>query len=190
MGVAQRGQAILRRVSAGGTLVGAEIGVWDGKLSSWLLHMAPLLTLYMVDRWAPVKPDSRYGKSGSIVARKSKRELIVAMRKAQARVFFANGVHRARVIQGESRIVAYQLPNEVLDFVFIDADHTFGGVTEDLVAWHAKVKRGGWIGGHDWGKRPEVWGVQEAVETFMATDYPNAELELDEDSTWFFRRLI
>ena len=34
--------------------------------------------------------------------------------------------------------------------MFIDADHTFEGVTSDIVAWGPKLKPGGLISGHDY----------------------------------------
>ena len=37
-----------------------------------------------------------------------------------------------------------------LDFVFIDANHTYESVKEDIVAWWPKVKLGGIISGHDY----------------------------------------
>jgi beta-1,4-mannosyl-glycoprotein beta-1,4-N-acetylglucosaminyltransferase len=36
-----------------------------------------------------------------------------------------------------------------LDFVFIDADHKYESVVEDILAWFPKVKNGGIISGHD-----------------------------------------
>jgi len=37
-----------------------------------------------------------------------------------------------------------------LDFVFIDADHAYESVREDIIAWWPKVKKGGIISGHDY----------------------------------------
>lgn len=36
-----------------------------------------------------------------------------------------------------------------LDFVYIDADHSYDCVWEDLNLWFPKVKVGGWLAGHD-----------------------------------------
>jgi SAM-dependent methyltransferase len=49
-----------------------------------------------------------------------------------------------------------------LDFVFIDADHSYAAVARDIDAWRPKVKPGGWLSGHDFCQ----WvgfGVIEAV---------------------------
>jgi predicted O-methyltransferase YrrM len=36
-----------------------------------------------------------------------------------------------------------------LDFVYIDANHSYASVKEDILAWLPKIKKGGIIGGHD-----------------------------------------
>ena len=55
----------------------------------------------------------------------------------------------------------------ILDFVFIDAEHTFEAVVSDIRAWLPKVKHGGCIAGHDYS-----WdGVKRAVEQELAGKY-------------------
>lgn len=51
-----------------------------------------------------------------------------------------------------------------LDFIFIDADHTYEAVLQDLIHWMPKLKPGGHIAGHDYFNDP---GVQKAVRTFF-----------------------
>ncbi|WP_050420603.1 class I SAM-dependent methyltransferase [Bradyrhizobium tropiciagri] len=52
-----------------------------------------------------------------------------------------------------------------LDFVFLDARHTFEDVQRDLAAWWPKLGPGGLFAGHDYGYSP---GVQAAVDAFVA----------------------
>jgi len=40
--------------------------------------------------------------------------------------------------------------DESLDFVYIDGNHRFKYVAEDLVEWHKKVRKGGCVSGHDY----------------------------------------
>ena len=40
--------------------------------------------------------------------------------------------------------------DESLDFVYIDANHEFKYVTEDIFEWSKKVRKGGAIAGHDY----------------------------------------
>lgn len=48
-----------------------------------------------------------------------------------------------------------------VDFVYIDADHSYESVWKDLRAWLPKIKAGGIMGGHDYGNGP---GVERAVD--------------------------
>ena len=52
--------------------------------------------------------------------------------------------------------------NNSLDFVFIDADHEYESVKEDIKAWFPKVKVGGILAGHDYAG-PWWPGVAKAV---------------------------
>jgi len=37
-----------------------------------------------------------------------------------------------------------------IDFIYIDGDHSYEGVNSDILNWKSKVKKGGFIGGHDY----------------------------------------
>ena len=52
-----------------------------------------------------------------------------------------------------------------LDFVYIDANHEFDYVMEDVIAWSRKVKIGGIISGHDY-DRAHLKGVVPAVKLY------------------------
>lgn len=56
-----------------------------------------------------------------------------------------------------------------LDFVFIDAAHEYEFVKADIEAWLPKVKKGGFICGHDYGG--DANGVARAVSETIGTDF-------------------
>lgn len=56
--------------------------------------------------------------------------------------------------------------DESLDFVYIDGNHQYESVKEDLKLWWPKVKEGGFIGGHDYNNPPHP-GVEKAVNEFF-----------------------
>ena len=58
------------------------------------------------------------------------------------------------VLRGTVREVIDDLPDEGLDFAYLDGDHTLRGITIDLVSVFPKVRPGGWIGGDDF--RPHL----------------------------------
>jgi predicted O-methyltransferase YrrM len=72
-----------------------------------------------------------------------------------------------RVIVAESVAAAEQFDRESLDWVFIDADHSYEAVVADIAAWAPKLKPGGLLSGHDYGRA----GVTDAVRrSFRAVD--------------------
>jgi hypothetical protein len=68
---------------------------------------------------------------------------------------------RACVIRGTSKSMA-KIWEEPVDFVFIDAEHTYEAVVSDVIAWLPHVKVGGLITGHDY-KHENFPGVTQAV---------------------------
>lgn len=44
-------------------------------------------------------------------------------------------------------------PDEFFDMVYIDGNHRYEYVKEDIIKWLPKVKKGGWICGHDYGHK-------------------------------------
>jgi predicted O-methyltransferase YrrM len=89
---------------------------------------------------------------------------------------------RVKFIHGYSDACAEQFPDESVDLIFIDADHSEAGVHKDLSAWAAKIKRGGVIAGHDYGSRRHP-GVKRAVDDFFSR-HPNP-IELQSDMVWW-----
>jgi hypothetical protein len=62
--------------------------------------------------------------------------------------------------------------DESLDFVYIDANHEWPYVTNDIYYWSQKVRSGGIVSGHDYLKTQREDGlvqVKEAVHGYTAT---------------------
>lgn len=76
-------------------------------------------------------------------------------------------------IVGDSAHSASFYKDESLDFVFLDADHTYEGVLRDINAWLPKVKPGGILAGDDIGNHdhPGVhMAVFETLENISVSD--------------------
>lgn len=85
---------------------------------------------------------------------------------------------RVKLIREFSVNAASFFEDEYFDFIYIDADHTYKAVTEDLNAWFPKLKKGGILSGHDY-ITPEMtiqlghsvpFGVIEAVTSFRVNN--------------------
>ena len=71
-----------------------------------------------------------------------------------------------------------------LDFVFIDANHSYKFIKDDIKHWYPKVKKGGILAGHDyWSDSP---GVIQAVDEFISKN--NYSLEINSEYCWGFTK--
>jgi predicted O-methyltransferase YrrM len=57
-----------------------------------------------------------------------------------------------------------------LDLVYIDAAHDYDSVRQDILTWLPKIKKGGFIAGHDYRYDPNI-GVYDAVNDIFVNDY-------------------
>lgn len=174
-----RAQEILRRCVD--HPIGAEIGVRIGVLSAELLkHCAEL---YMVDSWADgSRQPQHYRDTGDPNAHRSKEKSEKQKAMALQAVSFAGD--RAKILHMTSAEAASIVWNGTLDFVFIDADHSYEGCSQDIELWTPKLKPGGLLCGHDYNhERKEFHGVTRAVDEAFARH--GWKLELGENYTWF-----
>lgn len=169
---------ITRMVKYNGYKLGAEVGVANGANISRILQNCPQLTMYAVDRWEKVvhdpEKDGEYGPGC---------ELWDPI-KGWNRFKRAIAPHKDRVIilRGDSVEMANEIEDGTLDFVFIDANHTYNGVKRDIIAWIPKLRSGGVVCGHDY-DRPKHPGVRQAV-TELFSHHETAGV----DFIWFARK--
>lgn len=78
-----------------------------------------------------------------------------------------------RIIQNYSKIESKKYLENSLDFVFIDGDHSYSGVTNDIINWLPKLKPNGVIGGHDYNPIEYPDNVIKAVDDFFGKEIVN-----------------
>lgn len=61
--------------------------------------------------------------------------------------------HYKNIFKNKTSSVEYNknIPDESLDFIYIDGNHQYSSVLEDIKLWYPKVKPGGIFAGHDYG---------------------------------------
>ncbi len=157
--------------------IGAEIGVFRGRTSRTLLATRGALTLYMVDSWATTPADAAYARSGDFHSKLSQDEQDAHFEAAKQNVAFAH--KRAIILRAPSLLAAATIADASLDFAFIDADHSYEGCKADINAWWPKIKKGGFLSGHDY-ENPDypLFGVKRAVDEF------SSKVELGMGLTW------
>lgn len=126
-----------------GYKIGAEIGVFRGKNALDICKTVPNVTLYGVDHW---KREGSY------------RTVLRVMRNYIRRNQFI-------VVAQDSIEASFSFKDGSLDFVYIDANHHFNAVIQDLIYWSRKVRVGGTVSGHDYYARYKKH-VMNAVNAF------------------------
>jgi len=180
-----RWQEIYNRLSKDTNIVGAEIGVWTGKTSNYLLEHLPKLTLYMIDAWDDPSNNPTFFHSGAKMAKYPKEVYDNAFDTSnQIHLKYYNRSFIRRMTSAEA---VQEHKDNSLDFCFIDGDHSREGVAFDIDLWLPKVKSKGLLCGHDLNPNPKpnkrgFWGVAEAVYE----RFPEMEVELADDHTWFY----
>lgn len=66
------------------------------------------------------------------------------------------------------------------DFIYIDGDHSYESVKNDIEMWYPRVRMGGILCGHDY--NPAFEGVIRAVDEFVKKHA--STLKIYEDSSW------
>lgn len=160
----------------------AEIGVWKGELSTALIQSPNIRWLILVDPWkACNKQDNpTWFMSGSKLSRLSQSRFNEAF--SMVSELAEKHSDRIFILREKSESASKKIFNDSLDLVFIDGDHSYQGVINDISLWMPKVKVGGYISGHDY-EDPRFPGVKQAVLTVFDRD----EIEIGEDFTWFVK---
>jgi SAM-dependent methyltransferase len=132
-----------------------EVGSWAGRTALALNQGAPESALYCVDTWQGTAtdvtgakcqewgPDFVYGCFCLNMGWKLLRQVVP--------------------LRGTSRFWATHLPfNKGLDLVFLDGDHDYRAVKDDIALWTPHLRPGGILCGHD--LTDDFPGVRRAVE--------------------------
>ena len=153
-----------------------EIGVNKGETSQLFRHLFPEAHLFLVDPWQ-LFPDYLY--SATPISRKKKH-----YEKAHSFVEeqFKNDSN-VTILRMTSLEAVNHTP-EQLDLVFIDANHEYLHVKQDILSWLPKVRFEGILAGHDYDPDiPMFSGVKRAVDEIFGT-----KIMLGKDRLWIHKR--
>lgn len=165
MDLPANGHELDRLIKAHGFTRGAELGVRRGELTASLLERHPGLTMIAVDLWSPHSSFTEQYDHDANLARFQE----------NTRPFRDRLVVYRRLLHEAAQLV----PDGSLDFVFIDATHTYAALSADIRAWAPKVKPHGLIAGHDYHPAWDDGGVIRCVDETFRSRW------LADDSCWF-----
>lgn len=141
--------------------IGVELGTQQGLYSEYLLRTTNLF-LYMVDAW-------RYIEGYNDIANVSDSEHMMNISKTKRIV--SPYIGRWKIIREFSVLAAKQFEDSSVDFIYVDADHSYNATLLDLQAWYPKLRSGGLMAGHDFLDGENIcgseFGVRSAVFEFL-----------------------
>ena len=157
--------------------VGAELGVLDGEFSSQIVKVVDPRILYLVDLFTGGNRLMRKDSEGEF--RRVAPSSIQAWNRVRTRFRGELACGKVQLICAESCAWLSTLPCSTLDWVYLDDDHTYEHVLEELTLSQTCVKPGGWVLGHDY--CDVLPGVVRAVNEFCQQQGLSIDLLTDED---------
>lgn len=140
---------------------GAEIGVQCGMFARCLLQSFAG-HLVLVDAWKHFPSETRDGSNVSDISQLQ--NMATTIKTVQE---FPG---RYDIVRDLSASAAKRYPDGYFDFVYIDANHRYETILEDVQIWAPKVRKGGIVCGHDYvdGEFTEgSFGVKRAVNEYF-----------------------
>lgn len=158
---------ILSRIPEGG--ICAELGVYKGDFSAKILARRPR-KLHLIDPWK-FEPDPEYKSSwygGSVGESQARMDAVYESVVARFRSEISTA--KLEVHRSNSASCSSQFPDNYFDWIYIDGNHQYEFVKQDLETYFPKVKLHGLIAGDDYATIG-WWqdGVTRAVDEAIAS---------------------
>lgn len=178
-----------------GFTTGLEIGIEKGKNAQTMFEIIPNLKLFGIDPYK-LHPQASFAYHAAKrnwndeYQKNCKKQCLKRM----------NG-RNFTLLEGFSEDMITKVEDNSLDFVYIDADHSYDFVMQDMILWGRKLKKGGIMSGHDYfpendksGRRAKVTqAVNDYAKVhnikFYVTDEHHALLMGDIYPSWFWVKL-
>ena len=182
---------------------GVEVGTFKGEFAKQILDSTDIdLKLFMVDVWMGLGDEYKDASNHNIHTTAY----------ADTMKSIEGHEHRAIMIRTDSLRGSMMFEDKSLDFVYIDANHAYDYVVEDIKLWYPKVKHGGYLMGHDyiamdWYKDPNfmangkdkhiyaangfyfgVFGVNPAVDEFCKRGWYELTITNEWFGTWMIQK--
>ncbi len=129
-----------------------EVGVFRGGYSKEILgRIHSLETLYLVDLW---KNQDNYHDLCNGTEEEMNKHFLKTLDNT------SKWKDKTKILKGYSTSVCDKIPDNSLDWVYIDARHDYLGCKEDIHAYWPKLKSNGIMSGHDYIENHELQKMQ------------------------------
>lgn len=119
-----------------GYKIGAEVGIDRGEFSEKICEAG--LGLYAIDPWLAYGDYDGTGNQKWFDSSYKHAQKVLSI------------YPKAKIIRKTSMEAVSDYPDGSLDFVYLDGNHQFKYIAEDVYEWSKKIKKGGAIAGHDY----------------------------------------
>jgi len=132
-----------------------EVGVQRGEYAKVILQTIPSIEkIYLIDLWQQQENYFDVANVDNLTHQKFMEATITNIKPWQ---------EKAVLLKGHSTQVVTQIPDNSLDWVYIDARHDYKGCYEDITTYWSKIKPGGIMSGHDYMSADEVHGQDWSI---------------------------
>jgi hypothetical protein len=153
-----------------------EVGVWEGQNIVGIAKEFSDAICYGVDPYDYMEYNNQFSlKDGKTNLLKTESENVY-----QKTYAYTKKYSNFQLIRKPSFDAVNHFEDESIDIVFIDANHSYESVKNDIDLWLPKVKTGGVLSGHDYSIG--FFGVIQAVNEKLGTD----NIVVKSDATWFY----
>lgn len=151
--------------------IGVEIGTDQGEFAEVLCKSIPKLSLTCVDPWKAEAYEKGEQPEGNEVQEFFEKRYEET--KERLTPYMQIGKFpQVNIIRKTSRQALDSFPDDLFDFVYIDGNHDFLNVTQDIHYWLKKVRSGGILSGHDYVRYPShKFNHVKAVVQAYCTSY-------------------
>lgn len=157
---------------------GAEIGTERGYFAKTLLDANPKLKLSCIDAWTVYKGYRDHTRQDKLDRYYEETKKLLKP-------------YTCTIIKDWSMDAVKKFKDGSLDFVYIDSNHDFKNVTDDIAEWSRKVRKGGIVSGHDYVRvRSSVeCQVKDVVDAWGHAYGIKIEVTKEEFPSWFYTKL-
>jgi predicted O-methyltransferase YrrM len=139
---------IIELFRAKGFTVGAEIGTESGHFAKNICIANPQVKLYCIDPYEYYSDYTYYTNE--------------TFKGVEYRAHKRMKGYNCEFIKKYSMDAVKDFADESLDFVYIDGNHSYSYVRDDIREWTKRVRKGGIVSGHDY-----IQEVKQAVDEYV-----------------------
>jgi beta-1,4-mannosyl-glycoprotein beta-1,4-N-acetylglucosaminyltransferase len=153
------------RVPNGGII--AELGSWKGRSLCSIVDIIKEknLKVIIIDTFTGSKSETEGMASQADASKENIKEIFLSN--------ISKFELHPDIYQGTTHDISQKFSDGYFDFVFIDADHAYESVLQDIQDWWPKVKRGGLLAGHDCQWKPVADALTTEFGHLVLTNWDN-----------------